>query len=193
VPKSEPGVAEVEQAITELLRNEEIGTVATLSADGYPSAATMHFAAEGLVVYLHTYTYTRKFEHIQANPRIGYALAYVPPEGFDGRLQVRALQVMGTATIVTEQDEIDRAVELSHQQFDWLSETAMYENFKRANRTDRQVFIRVDPVKGLWTDNRVRMLWRRLVTFTPDGRHVAELAPYDESGGVVVGAGAASS
>lgn len=28
-------------------------------------------------------------------------------------------------------------------------------------------------------DNRVRQLWRKIVTFTPDRRHVAELSRYE--------------
>lgn len=192
MPSPEPDLVEVERAVRELLLEEEVGTLATVDADGYPSAATMHFAADGLAVYLHTFTYTRKYAHIKSDPKVSYALAHLPPEGFAGALKVRALQVTGRASIVTDPEEIDRAVWLSHQQFDWLKETTMYDNFKRANRADRQVFVRVDPISGMWTDNRVRMLWRRLLSFTPDGRNIAEIAPYDDAGGEIgIGAVAA--
>jgi general stress protein 26 len=175
---AEPGAAEVELAIKELLREEEIGALATISADGYPSTATMHFASDGLAVYMHTFTYTRKYADIQRDQRVSYALHHLPPAGFDGRFEVRAVQVKGTATIVTDQAEIERAVEVSYEQFDWLKDTTMYDNFKRAGQAQRQVFFRIDPVQALWTDHRVRMLWRTIVNFSADGQQVAGLEPY---------------
>ena len=176
---SEPGAADVEQAIAELLREEQVGALATISATGAPSVATMHFASDGLAVYLHTFTDTRKYAAIRRDNRVSYTLAYQPSEGFDARRQLRAVQVDGTASILTDPAEIDQAILLSREQFDWLKDSRMYDNVQRAVVAQRQVFFRVDPVVALWNDNRVRMLWRRIVTFTPDGRHVAELAPYD--------------
>jgi nitroimidazol reductase NimA-like FMN-containing flavoprotein (pyridoxamine 5'-phosphate oxidase superfamily) len=176
---SEPGAADVERAIADLLRAEQVGALATLSATGAPSVALMHFASDGLAVYLHTFTDTRKYAAIRRDNRVSYTLAYQPSDGFDERRQLRAVQVDGTATILTDPAEIDRAVLRSREQFDWLKDSRMYDNVQRAVAAQRQVFFRVDPVEALWTDNRVRLLWRRLVTFTPDGRHVAELVPYD--------------
>ncbi|WP_157254562.1 pyridoxamine 5'-phosphate oxidase family protein [Nonomuraea typhae] len=178
---SEPTVDEVEKAIVELLEQESVGALATVSPTGAPLAAAMHFAADGLKVYLHTYTYTRKYAAVLADPRVSYTLSYLPPDGFAGRLLTRGVQVSGTATVVTGQDEIEHAIELSHQQFDWLKETSIYDNFRRAGVAHRQVFIRVDPVEALWTDNRVRMLWRKIVKFTADGTHVASLEPYENA------------
>lgn len=176
---SEPGAADVEQGIAELLCAEQVGALATVSPTGAPSVAIMHFASDGLAVYLHTFTDTRKYAAIRRDSRVSYTLAHQPSGGFDARRQLRAVQVSGTATIVTDPAEIDRAIYLSREQFDWLKDSRMYENFRRPGVAQCQVFFRVDPVEALWNDNRVRMLWRKIVTFTPDGRHVADLAPYD--------------
>ncbi|MGH4025243.1 MAG: pyridoxamine 5'-phosphate oxidase family protein [Pseudonocardiaceae bacterium] len=174
----EPGIEDIEHAIIELLREQEVGALATLAPTGAPSVASMHFASDGLTVYLHTFKDTRTYAAIQRDPRVSYTIAYVPPDSFQGRRQLRAIQVNGTATSLTEQAQIDRAIEVSREQFAWLKDSAMFDNFQRGGAY-RQVFFRIDPIDALWTDNRVRMLWRRLVTFTSDGKHIAALAPYD--------------
>ena len=179
MPPPLPDIHEVEQAITELLREEEVGSIATIGPDGTPSAATMHFASDGLVVYCHTFTYTRKYGALKAESRVGYTLAHMPPEGFHGRMKVRSVQVTGRATFLTDQAEIEHAIDVSREQFDWLQDSTMYDNFKREGVALRQVFFRIDPVEALWADNRVRMMYRTLVTFSPDGKHVESLAPYE--------------
>jgi nitroimidazol reductase NimA-like FMN-containing flavoprotein (pyridoxamine 5'-phosphate oxidase superfamily) len=174
---TDPTPDEVEQAIAELLREQELGALATLGPSGAPSVSMMHFASDGLTVYLHTFTYNRKFAAIQRDPRVGYTVAHVPPGGFHERRQLRSVQVDGIATVVTDSAEIDRAIQVSHEQFDWLQDTSMYDTF-RNGAAHHQAFFRIDPVQALWNDNRVRLLWRRIVTFTANGKHIAGLKPY---------------
>lgn len=173
----EPGIEDIEHAIVELLREQEIGALATVTPTGAPSVATMHFASDGLTVYLHTFRNTRTYAAIQRDPRVSYTIAHVPPDSFEGRRQLRAIQVSGTATTLTEQAHIDRAIEVSREQFPWLRDSAMFDNLQRGDG-HRQVFFRIDPIDALWTDNRVRVLWRKMVTFTSDGRHIDSLTPY---------------
>jgi nitroimidazol reductase NimA-like FMN-containing flavoprotein (pyridoxamine 5'-phosphate oxidase superfamily) len=175
---TEPGVEDVEQDIAELLRDEEIGSLAVVGPDGAPAVSMMHFASDGLVVYLHTFTYARKHAAIQRDPRVSYTIAAIPPDGFYGRGRLRAIQVEGLATPVTDPAEIERAIEVSHEQFEWMQDTSMLETFAKGT-AHHQTFFRIDPVEALWNDNRVRLLWRKIVTFTPDGKHVAALSPYE--------------
>lgn len=175
---AEPGVEEVEQAIADLLREEEIGSLAVLGPDGAPAVSMMHFASDGLIVYVHTFTYSRKHEAIARDRRVSYTIAAIPPDGFYGRGQLRAVQVEGNATFVTDPEEIQRAVEVSLEQFDWMKKVSLYDTFAKGT-AHHQTFIRIDPVEALWNDNRVRLLWRKIVTFTPDGKHVAALSPYE--------------
>ena len=138
----------------------------------------MHFASDGVVVYLHTFTYSRKHEAIARDPRVSYTIAAIPPDGFYGRGQLRAIQVDGIATPVTEPEEIERAVEVSREQFEWMKDVSLLDTFAKGT-AHHQMFFRIDPVEALWNDNRVRLLWRKIVTFTRDGRHVAALSPYE--------------
>jgi Pyridoxamine 5'-phosphate oxidase len=152
---TEPGVEEVERDIAELLRTEEIGSLAVVGPTGAPAVSMMHFASDGLAVYLHIFTYSRKHEAIARDPRVSYTIAAIPPDGFYGRGQLRAIQVEGIASFVTEPAEIPRD--------------------RGQPRT-----VRVDGgALSLYDDNRVRLLWRKIITFTQHGRHVAELSPYE--------------
>lgn len=174
---TDPTIDDVERTIAELLREQELGALATLGPTGAPSVSTMHFASDGLAVYLHTFTHNRKFAAIRRDPRVSYTVSSVPPGGFHERRQLRAVQVDGIATVLTDPAEIDHAVRVSREQFDWLQDTAVYDTFTKGT-AHHQAFFRIDPVEALWNDNRVRLLWRRIVTFTADGKHIAALEPY---------------
>jgi general stress protein 26 len=175
---AEPSLEEIQEAIAELLREEEVGALATVDADGSPSASHMHVAGDGLRVYMHTFTYNRKYGEILANPSVSYAVNYTPPGGFEDRFATRSLQVKGRATVLTTAEEIQRAVRVSREQFPWLAQTAMYDNVKLPDQ-GQQVFFRVDPVSALWADHRVRLLWRVLLDFDESGTWVTGMRPYD--------------
>lgn len=170
---------EVEREIAALLKEQEVGVLATISPDGKPMASTMHFASDGLVVYCHTFTYTRKYRALLLNQNVSYTLTHLPPNGFHGRLQLRAIQVSGRGIIVTDKAEIERAIEVSHEQFEWLKDANIYAGFKREGIEKHQVFFRIEPTEALWTDHRLGMGWKTMVKFSADGRSVEALAPYE--------------
>ena len=58
--------------------------------DGAPAVSMMHFASDSLVVYVHTFTYSRNHAAVQRDPRVSYTIAAIPPDGFYGRGQLRA-------------------------------------------------------------------------------------------------------
>ena len=168
---------EVENAICDLLAEQELGVLSTLRGDGSPSASVMSFAGDGSTVYCHTFRYTRKNEDLQHDPRVAYTLAHLPGRGRTGSLAVRMVQMSGRAAFVEDPDEIDRAVALCAKQFYWLADDKRRSGFERDAREGRLVFFRIRPEQALWNDNRVGAAWRVLVNFTPEG-HVAELEPY---------------
>ena len=175
----EPELAEIHEAITELLRDEQIATLATVDASGWPSASTMHIAGDGLSVYIHTFSYNRKYAEMLADPRVSYAVSYLPPGGFEDRFALRSLQVKGRASLLTTAEEIQRAVAVSREQFPWLAQTAMYDNVKLPDQ-GQQMFFRIDPVSGVWADHRVRLLWRVFLDFDASGTSITGKSPYDD-------------
>jgi nitroimidazol reductase NimA-like FMN-containing flavoprotein (pyridoxamine 5'-phosphate oxidase superfamily) len=178
VTTAEPTLGDVEGAIADLLREEEIGSLAVLGPDGAPAVSMMHFASDGLIAYL-TFTFSRKLAAIARDPRVSYTIAMLPPGGYSERREARSVQIEGRASFVTDPAEIERAVEVSLEQFEWAKDTSIFKTFGKGT-AHHQRFIRLEPVEALWLDNRVRMMWRTLVTFTPDGKHVAALSPYEK-------------
>ncbi|MGW4242131.1 pyridoxamine 5'-phosphate oxidase family protein [Nocardia sp. NPDC004722] len=173
----EPTLSEIQEAICDLLRTEQLAALATVDAEGLPSTSAMHIAADGLVAYVHTFQSNRKHAHMQQNPNVSYVASYFPPDGYAGRADIRSVQIQGRATLVTDPAEIQRVVQLSLEQFPWLADTSLYTNIKLPDQ-GQQVFYRIHPVKGLWSDHRVRQLWRVLLDFSPDGRTLTTTHPY---------------
>ncbi|WP_063057160.1 pyridoxamine 5'-phosphate oxidase family protein [Nocardia salmonicida] len=175
---AEPTLAQIQETIVELLRTEEITTLATVDAEGRPSASTMHIAGDGLVTYIHTFQYNRKHTQMLNNPHVSYVVSDLPAEGYAGRRETRSLQMQGLATLVTDPDEIQHAVQLSFAQFPWLADTSMYKNIKVPDQ-GQQVFYRITPTSALWADHQVRMLWRVLLEFSQDGREITAAQDYN--------------
>ncbi|MET9214911.1 MULTISPECIES: pyridoxamine 5'-phosphate oxidase family protein [unclassified Nocardia] len=175
--RDEPDIAAVQDAITDLLRTEELAALATVDADGAPSASAMHIAADGLIAYMHTFQFNRKHAQMQHNPNVGYVVSHLPPGGFAGRGEIRSVQIQGRATLVTDPAEIQRAVTLSFEQFPWLADLSLYDNVKLPDE-GQQVFYRITPTRGLWADHRVRQLWRVFLEFSDDGRTITDCRPY---------------
>lgn len=175
----EPTAEDIEREIATLLRDVEIGALAVVQADGSPLVADLHFAGDGLSVYVHTYTYTRKYKALLRDPRVSYALALMPAGGYFERFQLRAIQVQGIATVVDDPAEIERAITKCGEQFSWLGDSAIFDNFRREGIELRQVFIRIDPVSAMWNDNRVHLLWRKMVEFSEDHRRITAVRDYD--------------
>jgi hypothetical protein len=180
MPINEPDLDSVRQSMIELLAEQEVAALATLSATGYPSVSAMHIASDRLVVYVHTFTRTRKYGEMVRDPRVGYVASHVPSGGFAQRRQIRSIQMKGRASLVTEPAELRRAVEVSLEQFSWLRDSHLYDNVTAPDEGSRQVFFRIDPVEAVWTDHRVRQLWRTVVTFAPDTGAAVSMRPYDE-------------
>ncbi|WP_327142177.1 pyridoxamine 5'-phosphate oxidase family protein [Nocardia sp. NBC_01327] len=178
MPTPEPTLPEIQEAITDLLRTEQLATLATLDAEGHPSASAMHITADGLITYMHTFHNNRKHAQMQHNPNVSYVTSYFPPDGYTGRADIRSLQIQGRATLVTDPAEIQHAVQLSFEQFPWLADTSLYNNIKPPDQ-GQQVFYRIDPTRGLWSDHRIRQLWRIHLDFSLDGRTITATHPYN--------------
>ncbi|MFH8467017.1 pyridoxamine 5'-phosphate oxidase family protein [Streptomyces sp. NPDC017991] len=104
--RAEPSLERIEEAVTDLLRTEEIATPAVLDGQGAPSASAMDIAADGLRVYTHTFTRTRRRSEMVADERVGHVVNHLPPGGYDERFKTRSLQVKGRATLVVDPAEI---------------------------------------------------------------------------------------
>ncbi|MFD3744003.1 pyridoxamine 5'-phosphate oxidase family protein [Nocardia sp. NPDC058633] len=135
--KAGPTLEQIRDSIAELLRTEELTTLATIDTDGFPSAAAMHIAGDGLIAYIHTFQYNNKHASLQADPNVSYVVNDLPDDRYAGRRLTRSVQMQGHATLVTDADEIQHAVRLSFAQFPWLADTSMYNNINCPTRANR--------------------------------------------------------
>jgi nitroimidazol reductase NimA-like FMN-containing flavoprotein (pyridoxamine 5'-phosphate oxidase superfamily) len=175
---SDEEIARIGEAMAELLAEQEIGALATLDRRGHPSVLAMHFACDGLVAYIHTFTQFRKYQDMLRDGRVSYTVWHEPPAGYAGRREVRGAQVTGHATLVENPDELQTALRVSYAQFPWLRDHDVYAGFRKARDTGVQAFFRVAPIEALWHDGRVAMSYRRLVTFDPDSARITAVTTY---------------
>ncbi|KUN58932.1 hypothetical protein AQJ46_42435 [Streptomyces canus] len=179
MPRTEPSLEQIEGAITDLLRTEEIAALAVLDGTGAPSVSTMHIAADGLRVYMHTFARTRKRSEMVKDGRVSYVVSHLPSGGYDERFETRSLQVKGRAALVVAPDEIALAARLSREQFPWAATSGMFDQVKGPEE-GQQAFFRIDPVQAVWADHRVGLMWRTLLDFTADGSGLSAMQPYAE-------------
>jgi hypothetical protein len=89
------------------LRRRTFGTLSTLTDRGAPHATGVVYAVsphdEPLALYVTTRTTTRKLRNIQRHPEIAFVVPV--PRPFVPAFPPRAIQFLGTATVVPENDE----------------------------------------------------------------------------------------
>ena len=171
-------IARIGEAMAELLAEQEVGALATLDRRGHPWVSAMHFACDGLVAYVHTFTQFRKYQDMLRDDRVSYTVWHEPAAGFAGRREVRGAQVTGRATLVEDRDEVETALRVSYDQFPWLQDHDVYAGFRKARDGGAQAFFRIAPVEALWHDGRVAMSYRRLVTFDPGDARITTASTY---------------
>jgi general stress protein 26 len=87
--------------------------LATVSAQGNPMAHTMAYVSKDSVVYLSTNKYTRKVQNIMQNSHVAYTVDEDNPDLF----AMKALQVEGKASIITDLNELQRIGEIMAAKF----------------------------------------------------------------------------
>ena len=174
----EEEITQIGTALAELLAEQEVGALATLDPRGHPSVSAMHFASDGLVVYVHTFRQFRKYHDMLRDGRVSYTVWHEPADGFAGRREVRGAQVSGIASLVEDPDEVQTALRVSYEQFPWLQDHDVYAGFRRARDSGAQAFFRIAPLEVLWHDGRVAMSYRRLVAVDPNEARITAVGTY---------------
>jgi general stress protein 26 len=99
-------------------------TLATLRPDGWPQATTVSYANDGLVIYFGTNRDSQKVANIRACPRVS-ATIDKPYEDWN---HIQGLSMAASAEILTDRNEIDRAIACITRRFPqaaaWAGELA---------------------------------------------------------------------
>ena len=99
--------------IYEYLSNHYYLNLATVSPQGRPMAHTMAYVSEDAIAYVATNKNTRKVQNIMQNPYVAYTVDEDDPDWFD----MKALQIEGKASIVTNENELREVGEIMAAKF----------------------------------------------------------------------------
>lgn len=104
---------ELKDNINQYLANHYYLNLATMSSQGNPMAHTMAYVSKDSVVYLSTNKYTRKVQNIIHNPHVAYTVDEDNPDLF----AMKALQVEGKASMITDVNELREVGEIMAAKF----------------------------------------------------------------------------
>jgi len=109
---------ELKGQITEYMDNCPVCVVATASADGEPSAATVYYKRSGLDLYFNAAKDSRKVRNILANPRVAVVMQEDAPVPRSD-LEIKGIQAAGTARVLTDGETaaVPKAVLTRHNTF----------------------------------------------------------------------------
>ena len=131
------------------LRKATFGTLSTLTERGAPHATGVVYAVsspgEPLALFVTTRTSTRKVQNLRAHPDIAFVAPV--PHRFVPNFPPRAIQFMGTATVVSEIDEqANRAFAAS-----WFLRKILATERRIVTEGGDLCFIRIRPERTLFT------------------------------------------
>src|SRR6516162_11395752 len=96
-------------------------TIATIRPDGYPQATTVSFVSDGLTMYFGCAAESQKAQNIAHNDKVSLTVT-LPYFNWE---EIRGLSMGGTATPVTDPNEINRVSELMLRKFPQILEYAL--------------------------------------------------------------------
>jgi uncharacterized protein YhbP (UPF0306 family) len=127
-------------------------TLATVSPDGEPMAATVSYANSGTIIFVSTGRTTDKFKNIGQNPRV----ALTVDEDYDNWGDIRGVQIRGTAELLDEGREMEAAKETLSCKFPQMAHMPKNVNF---------AFFKIVPTVAYYLDNSKGFGHRNKVVF----------------------------
>lgn len=147
----------VEKKLTEFLAAQNLLSLATISEEGTPYAATVTYVSEGTTLYFMTDSRTRKMVNIAKNPQISYTVD--EPYGADWS-KIQGVQIEGKAIVVTEEKELTKARTLLSQKFPQFGQ--MMANMPP---NPHVVLVKLVPATGFFLDNSLGFAHRDELKF----------------------------
>lgn len=132
--------SEVPQQVLDYLQGEKTVTLATASSDGVPHASTFMYVNHGPELYIWARPTSTTAKHIQANPRVSFAI----DEYVEDWNKAKGIQGDGQCQLVSSGDDIARAVGLFAEKFPTPSSGASTTNIS---------FFKITPASLQFIDN----------------------------------------
>ena len=104
---------DIKEQIENYLSKRKFITLATTTLEGKPLTHPVAYINKGPTIYFSTGNQTRKVKNIQENPNVAYSV-YDETEHLD---EIRYIQMEGKATIVSNKEESEEALNMLSQKF----------------------------------------------------------------------------
>lgn len=144
---------ESKKKIEEYLAKCPLINLGTVSPDGKPMVHTVGYASHGTTVYFVTQSDTRKAKNIANNPAVAYTADSDHDENWN---EIQGVQMMGTAEVLTDKGEIEKAIKLLVIKFPQMANMPP---------DPKMIFIKVNPVEAYYLDNTVKFGHRDRVEY----------------------------
>lgn len=108
----------MENLVLDIMKNHNILTLATLREDGYPQANTVTYANDDLTIYFSTAQDSQKIKNIKNSNKVSLTI----DKDYEDWNKIRGLSMAATAEILTNPDEIKKAMNCLVKKFPFLAE-----------------------------------------------------------------------
>lgn len=99
--------------VLRVLKAHNIMTIATVRPDGWPQSTTVAFANDGLTLYFGCEPTCQKVRNISRNPRVSLTVDH----DCDNWEEIQGISLGGTAKVVTDPREFQRALRILRKKF----------------------------------------------------------------------------
>lgn len=107
----------MEKFVLEIVKNHNILTLATLRGDGYPQANTVTYANDGLTIYFSTAQDSQKIKNFKNSNKVSLTI----DEEYEDWNKIKGLSMAATAEVLTNPDEIKKAMDIFVKKFPFLA------------------------------------------------------------------------
>lgn len=114
---------EMRTKILDLLARHNNMTIATIRPDGYPQATTVGYANDGLDIYFGCAEHSQKAINLALNNKVSIAI----DRDYENWNEIQGLSLAGTASRVTDGNEIKKAGALFFAKFPQTADFSMEE------------------------------------------------------------------
>ncbi len=106
----------MENMVLDIMKNHNILTLATLREDGYPQANTVTYANDGLTIYFSTAGDSQKVKNIKSCKKVSLTI----DRDYEDWNKIKGLSMAATAEVLTNPDEIRKAMKCLVKKFPFL-------------------------------------------------------------------------
>jgi general stress protein 26 len=142
----------VKEKISNYLTLHNYLNLGTVSPGGTPTVHTVGFVSEGATVWFITDKTSRKATNIMNNP----AVAFTVDEDYRDIAVIQGVQMEGTASLVTEEADVQRVFGLIMSKFPQIRDLPENPNY---------VVFKIEPKAGYFLDNTVEFGHRDSATY----------------------------